>query len=192
MLFAPWTHARTRFARRPPPARRSSRWAASAGVLTVAALWAWAIAAPTSVFATCSTGSASFGSTGAEQCYNVAAGVSEVAITAIGGKGGIGYPPGFGGSAGAGAIVTGDLPVIPGEVLYVEVGANGTEAGSADFGGGGAGSYEAGAAAAPPTSGRARRPPGRAPVERAPWPRGCWWPAAAVAAALPATTRAER
>jgi hypothetical protein len=138
------THVRPGIAHRPRPGRGIRHRAAIAGVLALAGFWAWAVATPTSVFATCSSGSATFGSTGAEECYSVGAGVSEVAITAIGGNGGNGYEPPFSGTGGAGAVVSGDLPVIPGEVLYVEVGASGVDEGSADFGGGGAGAYESG------------------------------------------------
>src|SRR4051794_21900765 len=65
----------------------------------------------------------SFGYTGGEQTFTVPEGVSSVHVVAIGGSGGAGE---FG-SGGQGARVTGDVPVTPGEVLYVEVGGNGHE-----------------------------------------------------------------
>lgn len=65
-----------------------------------------------------------FGSTGTEQTYVVPAGVSSLSVTAIGAHGGQGYAGNgvVGGVGGAGAAVIANLPVTPGEVLYVEVG----------------------------------------------------------------------
>ncbi len=72
--------------------------------------------------------------TGSEQAYTVPAGVALVGIDAIGASGGAG-PIGAG---GVGETLTAYLPVTPGEVLYTEVGQDGSTGGSATFGGGGA------------------------------------------------------
>lgn len=83
---------------------------------------------------------ASFDTSG-EHPFTVPAGVTSVHIVAIGGKGSAGS---FGGAAGGfGAVATSDLPVTPGQVLYVEVasggGSSATSAGSGGFDGGAAG-----------------------------------------------------
>jgi hypothetical protein len=76
--------------------------------------------------------------TGAEQTYVVPPGVTNVRVVAVGGHGGL-----SGGSVvavgGFGALVSADLPVTPGEVLYVTVGAN-----NGGFGGGGESCCEGG------------------------------------------------
>jgi hypothetical protein len=87
--------------------------------------------------------------TGAEQTFTVPAGVTTIHVLAVGGKGGAGgnsgeYP---GGAGGFGAFVTADLPVSPGEVLYVEVGGNGLDGSS-----GGAGGFNGGGAGGAPMS----------------------------------------
>lgn len=61
--------------------------------------------------------------TGAEQSFVVPAGVTSLRIVAVGGRGG----PGTG---APGAVVTADIPVVPGTTLYVHVG------GTGGFGGG--------------------------------------------------------
>src|SRR5271165_7053764 len=71
-----------------------------------------------------------FGFTGAEQTFTVPTGVGSVHVVAIGGSGGASSAAG-----GAAAQVTGDLSVMPGETLYVEVGGDGQS--SAAGGGGG-------------------------------------------------------
>ena len=96
--------------------------------IVLGALWPVASAEATS----CQSGSLTFSSTGGEQCYIVPSGVSELAVTAVGGAGaGAGMP------GGSGAVVRGMLAVTPGETLYVEVGANGVVQGLTAFGGGG-------------------------------------------------------
>jgi hypothetical protein len=69
-----------------------------------------------------------FGPVGAEQQFTVPAGVTSIRVTAVGGKGGGGIgTTGDTGTGGFGAIVTSDLGVTPGQVLYVEVGGNGAD-----------------------------------------------------------------
>src|SRR5712691_4278629 len=82
-----------------------------------------------------------FSFTGGEQTFTVPAGVTGVHVVAIGGRGGAGVS---GEPGGFGALVEADLPVTPGQVLYVEVAGNGgagfgSAGGSAGFNGGGAG-----------------------------------------------------
>jgi hypothetical protein len=69
--------------------------------------------------------------TGADQTYTVPAGVHAVHVVAVGAKGGRGSDGNgrSGGAAGFGARVEADLRVTPGEVLFVEVGGNGTDGG---------------------------------------------------------------
>jgi hypothetical protein len=104
----------------------------------------------------CLTGSQAqaFSYTGAEQCYVVPAGVTEVHVVAVGAPGGDGGTwrgvPGLAPAAGAGADgaqLAGDLAVAPGDVLYVEVGGAGGQGfapnsfnfGASAFNGGGPG-----------------------------------------------------
>jgi hypothetical protein len=85
---------------------------------------------------------APFLSTGVEQSFTVPVGVSSVHVQAIGAAGEVGLlaPGGTIGSGGAGAAVTGALPVAAGETLYVEVAAHGFNGGgSGGFGGGSGG-----------------------------------------------------
>jgi hypothetical protein len=80
-----------------------------------------------------------FPSTGAEQSFVVPVGVSSVLVRAIGAAGEAGRVQLYGtaGLGGAGAVVTGALPVTAGETLYVEVAAHGFNGGgSAGLGGG--------------------------------------------------------
>ncbi len=72
--------------------------------------------------------------TGSEQTYTVPAGVAMLMVHALGAQGG----PGPIGAGGVGEDLTAYLPVKPGEVLYTEVGQDGTAGGGATFGGGGA------------------------------------------------------
>ena len=74
--------------------------------------------------------------TGSEQCYVALAGPSSVNVEAVGGQGGT---PSEGGTGGMGAVATGTVPVSVGEVLYVEVGGNGSKTTRATFSGGGGG-----------------------------------------------------
>jgi hypothetical protein len=87
---------------------------------------------PSAATASCLTGVQTFGYTGAEQCYTVPAGVSEVGVVAVGapGNGGGTYngPPGprpSPGAAGYGARVTGYVSAAVSSILYVEVGGPG-------------------------------------------------------------------
>jgi hypothetical protein len=90
-----------------------------------------------------STVAETLSSTGAEQSFTVPAGVSSVRVRAIGAPGETGEsfsPYDVAAPGGDGAVVVGQLPVTPGEVLYVEVadGAfNGGGPGGADAGDGG-------------------------------------------------------
>lgn len=81
-----------------------------------------------------------FAYTGAEQSFVVPAGVTSVAVVALGGRGGAGVT---GGSGGLGARVSGVIEVTPGATLYVEVGGNGADGsgtgGAGGFNGGGPG-----------------------------------------------------
>jgi hypothetical protein len=70
---------------------------------------------------------ATFSNTGAQQQFVVPAGVTSVHVLAVGGRGGNGLAPG-GGLGGSPAEISGDVSVLPGETLYVEVGSAGTEA----------------------------------------------------------------
>jgi hypothetical protein len=84
---------------------------------------------------------ASFSYTGDEQTYTVPVGVSRVQITAIGGAGGT-PPEGTGVPGGRAAIVTGVVPVTPGQVLYVYVGGAGELPAGGYNGGGDGGTRE--------------------------------------------------
>jgi len=84
---------------------------------------------------------------GEEQTLHVPADVTSIGVVAVGGTGGAGQYGGSGGTlipGGRGARVSGAIPVTPGSTLYLEVGANGTDASagcesSAFLGGGRAG-----------------------------------------------------
>jgi hypothetical protein len=81
--------------------------------------------------------SETFTYTGGEQSFEVPAGVSAVNVVLVGGHGGSSSRPG-----GRGALVRGALKVVPGQILYVEVGGNGPSNGiygSGGFNGGGEG-----------------------------------------------------
>jgi hypothetical protein len=90
---------------------------------------------------------ASFAFTGAEQSLTVPAGVTSVHVLVVGAPGAAGSGP-FGGHGGSGAQVSADLPVVAGEILFVEVGGTGGSvtdaAGPGGFNGGGAGVSSAG------------------------------------------------
>lgn len=124
---------------------------AAVGVAAAAAVAAGLLAAPHSALATTcpvlSSSPRTFGSTGAQQCFTVPAGVTRLHATLVGGRGGDGYADvtvGPAAAGGAAATVVGDVSVHPGELIYVEVGGNGqpgTAAGGglAGFNGGGPG-----------------------------------------------------
>jgi hypothetical protein len=105
-----------------------------------AVLLAGALAASTSAAATPPTVTETFASTGVEQLFMVPAGVTSVRVSAIGAPGEAGEtesPFSAAAPGGSAADVAGDLPVTPGEVLYVEVA-------DKDFNGGGSGGFEGG------------------------------------------------
>jgi hypothetical protein len=82
--------------------------------------------------------------TGDEQTFTIPDGVTSVHVIAVGGEGGTGGGclANCGGARGFGALASADLPVTPGEVLYVEVAGNGAlgdSGGPGGFNGGGAG-----------------------------------------------------
>ena len=88
-----------------------------------------------------STVTCTFSSTGSEQTFSVPVGVSSVTVTGIGGHGAAGGGGDAGSSGGAGAFgakVTGNLSVIDGETLYVEVAGNASRP-TGGFNGGAAG-----------------------------------------------------
>ena len=86
--------------------------------------------------ATCQTGSAAFIAIGAEQCYEVPAGITSVEVLAVGGAGSAGLTGGSRPGEGAdGAQVSGTISVTPGQTLYVEVGGRGAGVGGWNGGG---------------------------------------------------------
>jgi hypothetical protein len=101
-----------------------TRLTAAGVVLGVAIAAAWPAAAPAGAVTT-----ATFLYTGSQQQFVVPAGVASVHVVAVGGRGGNGLAPG-GGLGGAPAEVSGDLGVLPGQTLYVEVGGVGIDASS--------------------------------------------------------------
>lgn len=107
--------------------RRASR-------ATLLALWAAAGALALTAAPAAAT-TVTFNYTGAEQTFTVPAGVFNVHVVAIGGAGGNGDL-----SGGAAEQVSADLPVEPGETLYLEVGGTGVAGGL-----GGAGGFNGGA-----------------------------------------------
>lgn len=128
-------------------ARRSSeptRRHARAGLGAIGAvLAASALAASTSAAATPPTVTETFSYTGAEQSFTVPAGVRSIRVRAVGAAGEEGRsfdsPLGNDAPGGDGAAVVGQLPVTPGEVLYVEVAQNSIGGGGLAPEGGGAG-----------------------------------------------------
>ncbi len=129
--------AKTATQRLSEPTRRRAR----AGLGAIGAvLAASALAAGTSAAATPPSVSETFASTGVEQSFTVPAGVTEIRVRAIGAAGEAGRvesPFSAAAPGGYGADMAGDLPVTPGEVLYVEVANKG-------WGGGGIGGFEGG------------------------------------------------
>jgi glycine rich protein len=77
--------------------------------------------------------------TGEEQTFTVPSGVTSVKVIAVGGRGGTGAGAQVGG--GFGAVAIANLPVDPGQVLFVNVGENG---GDGSFSSGGAGGFNGG------------------------------------------------
>jgi hypothetical protein len=75
-----------------------------------------------------------------DQTFTVPAGVYSLHVLAVGGSGGSGASAG-----GVGGQVSGDIEVVPGETLYVEVGQNAGDAEGGFNGGGAAGTPGAGA-----------------------------------------------
>jgi Glycine rich protein len=115
-------------------AHAATRRLACAAVVAVATLWPLAGGAQATTV--------TFASTGTEKAFTVPAGVTMLHVVAVGGRGG-GFAGGFGANA------SGDLPVTGGQVLYIDVGANGVFAGTGSpvagsFNGGGGASYGGG------------------------------------------------
>jgi hypothetical protein len=93
--------------------------------------------------AACQTGTFTFTSTTADQCYTVPSGVQQISVTAVGAAGAtVCFATG-----GEGASVSADIPVNPGETLYAEVGGVGQvkQANGSCLGGAGAGGTNGGA-----------------------------------------------
>ena len=92
-------------------------------VAAMAALLIAYSASPVHAAGSCSTTAdtttCTFSPTGSEDTFEVPDGVSSVHVVATGAPGAVGF---FGGSAGRGATVSGDLTVTPGQTLYVNVG----------------------------------------------------------------------
>ena len=109
-------------------------------IATLGCVGALVVAAPASA------DEVEFQPTGAEQTFTVPAGVTTIRVVAVGAKGGTGdgfidQNPGFG------AVASGDLSVTPGQIMYIEVGGNGSTASNAPGGfngGGGVGATSAG------------------------------------------------
>ena len=102
-------------------------------IAALAATTAVALTLGFSAGAQAATQTRTFAYTGGEQTFTVPAGVHLLHVVAVGGEGAagnVGVPGGIGGS------VTADVPVIPGEALYLVVGGSG---GSGGFNGGGRG-----------------------------------------------------
>jgi len=106
----------------------------SAALLAIAACAALAPAALAS--------EVTFHYTGKEQTFNVPVGVYSLQVEAVGARGGTGTE---GAAGGNGAVVKTSLSVLPGNVFYIAVGANGNALSTAAFNGGGMGAqYGAG------------------------------------------------
>ncbi len=109
--------------------------------LVCSALLAGAVS-PAAASALTSSKSEVFEATGAEQSFTVPAGVTSVRVRAVGAAGAAGTysdPWGNPSPGGDAALVTGQLAVSPGEVLYVEVADNAFNGGGTAGGGAGAG-----------------------------------------------------
>jgi hypothetical protein len=125
------------------PVRRL-RCRAALVAVTVVSLAALTLGTQGADAAECATGQQEFEFTGAEQCYTVPSGVTELSVKAIG-------APGVAGSfvtdqGGFGAVVSALVPVTPGQTLYVEVGGrngfNGGGVGGGTNGGSGGGASD--------------------------------------------------
>jgi hypothetical protein len=114
------------------------------GIAALCVATATLVSSPPSAHATTQT----FASAGAEQIFTVPQGVTSLHVVAVGGRGGAGADSGAAG--GFGALATSDVSVTPGQVLYIEVGGNGSDGcckegmgpgpgGEGGFNGGGAG-----------------------------------------------------
>jgi hypothetical protein len=101
---------------------------------TIFAIGLWASLTPANGATASATKTFSF--TGAEQVFIVPDGITSINVRAVGARGGAGGPTGAAG--GFGAVATADLPVTPGQVLFVNVGGNGGVV-SPGFNGGGSG-----------------------------------------------------
>lgn len=105
-----------------------------------------AVAAPAALPAGCVQGTGTqvtctFTSTGSAQSFTVPDGITSLAVTATGGRGGNGGQI----LGGAAAVATGRLTVAAGDALYIQVGGNGGDGtGLAGYNGGGAGGTGAG------------------------------------------------
>ena len=125
-----------------PSAKSRSVW--RIGGLLSALCLAAVVSAEAATFAQAAV-TETFAYTGDEQTFVVPAGVVAVHAILIGGSGGASGEPG-----GAPVIANGDLPVTPGQTLYVEVGGsgqNGSAGGGGGFNGGGPGGSGGGPAA---------------------------------------------
>jgi hypothetical protein len=102
-------------------------------------------------------GSMTYYFTGSEQSCIVPKGVHAVKVIAVGGRGGNVSYGNFGGSGGRGALVVDpELPVTPGQTLYIEVGGNGGDVYAtheALYGSAGAGGWNGGGPGGLPSSG---------------------------------------
>ena len=102
-------------------------------IVALAATASVALTLGFSAGAQAATQTRAFAYTGGEQTFTVPAGVHLLHVVAVGGEGAAGN---VGVAGGRGGSVTADLPVTPGEALYVVVGGNG---GAGGFNGGGRG-----------------------------------------------------
>jgi len=87
--------------------------------------------------------SQTFTYTGSDQQFTVPAGITSLTVTLSGAAGACGFNGG--GAGGSGGFVSGTLPVTPGQLLYLVVGAGGTYNSGASYGGGGSGGGSTGA-----------------------------------------------
>jgi hypothetical protein len=121
--------------------RLSARLAPLAALVTGVGVAAFAVAPAASA----DTITTTYSFTGSEQTFSVPAGVSQVHVLAVGGRGGANLD---GIAGGSGAVVSADLTVTPGGTLYLEVGGNGGDAtastAAGGYNGGGASGFDAG------------------------------------------------
>ena len=120
---------------------------------------------PSSPSSSPSSGTKDFSYTGTPQLWTVPAGVTSVQVDVRGAQGGGTY-------GGFGSRVEANVPVIPGQVMVVDVGGQPTSWGATGFDGGanGGGSGTGGVATPPTCASAVRR-----------WPTGSWWPAVVAA-----------